>query len=90
VADIARGLYHGRQVRNRLRRRSPGIAAQELFAWLDEQKQASVLAEFIAEWERKFALQQTIAACSGAGFRLGLDPNDIKTMLSEALRDRRS
>ena len=83
-------LYNRRQVRNRLGRRSPDIAVQELFAWLDKQKQAPVPAEFVAEWERKFALQQTIAACTGAGFRLGLDPDDIKTMLSDALRDRRS
>jgi hypothetical protein len=50
---------------------------KELFAWLGQQTPALVSSEFVAEWERKFALQQTIAACTGAGFRLGFDSDDI-------------
>jgi hypothetical protein len=65
-----------------MRRHSPESAVRELFAWLDEQKPEATTAEFILEWEKKFELQQTIAACTGAGLRLGLDPDDIKKMPS--------
>ena len=88
---ILRGaLYKGRLVRNRPRLGSPAVAVQELFAWLDQQTPAHVSSEHVAEWERKFALQQTIAACTGAGFRLGFHPDDIKALLRNALHGRRS
>ena len=88
---ILRGaLYKGRQVGNRPLLGSPAVAVQELFAWLDQQTPALVSSQHVAEWERKFALQQTIAACTGAGFRLGFDPDDIKALLRNALHGRRS
>jgi hypothetical protein len=65
---MLRGALCNRQVCNRLRRRSPDIAVQELFAWLDEEKPVPVSTEFVAGWERKFPLQQTIAVCTGLVF----------------------
>jgi hypothetical protein len=87
---ILRGaLYKGGQVPNRPHLGSLAAAVQALFAWLNRQTPAPVSSEHVAEWERKFAWQQTIAACTGAGFRLGFDPDDIKTMLRNALHVRR-
>ena len=88
---ILRGLlYSGRKVRNRLCIFSEA-AVQKLFAWLDEQAPVPLSAQFVAEWESKFHQRQAIAACTAAGFSLGFEADDVRSlMILDAFRNRES